>query len=144
MKPLLSIILLLWSVCSAAQKDTIPPRPIDIRELPSNDGSFTRVESPPRFPGGDAALVDHVARALHYPDPMRQARVEGVVHVAFTITDAGEVRNVRVEQGIPGGETLNAEAVRMVSAMPRWEPARVKGVTVPMDYVLPVKFELGQ
>ncbi len=86
----------------------------------------------------------YMTNELRYPDAMRQADVQGVVNVAFTITDAGEVSNVRVKQGVPNGDALNEEAVRVVSAMPRWEAGRVNGVTVPMDYVLPVKFELGK
>lgn len=144
MKHILTTLCLLCGLSAAAQKDTLSLPPIHIDTLPSNDGSLTRVETSPRFPGGDAALVDYMTKELRYPDAMRQAKVEGVVHVVFTISDAGDVRNVRVKQGIPGGAALNEEAVRVVSAMPRWKPATVKGVTVPVDYVLPVKFEVAK
>lgn len=144
MKHILIPLGLLGGLSAAAQKDTLPPPPIHIDTLRSNDGSLTRVESSPRFPGGDAALVDYMTRELRYPEAMRQAGKQGVVHVAFTITDNGDVHNVRLKQPIADAPALNEEAVRVVSAMPRWEPARVRGVTVPMDYVLPVKFEVGK
>ncbi|HMC98367.1 MAG TPA: energy transducer TonB, partial [Flavobacteriales bacterium] len=126
-----------------AQKDTVPPPPTDIQTLPGNDGTLTRVERQPQFPGGDQALVAYMNANLHYPDGMRQARKEGVVHVAFTISAEGDVQNVHVQRGIAGGEALNEEAVRVVSAMPRWQPALVNGVPVPMAYVLPVTFAVS-
>lgn len=144
MKALLPALFLLIGLQASAQKDSLAPQPIDIETLKSNDGSLTRLESAPRFPGGEAALMDYLAKELRYPDAMRQAKVQGVVNVAFTITDAGDVSDVQVRQGIPNGQALNDEAVRVVKAMPKWEPARVHGVTVPMGYVLPVKFELGK
>lgn len=140
----LAFFLLLGNLPLLAQQDSTLPPPINIQDLKSNDGSFTRVESPPRFPGGDEALVAYLNKNLHYPEAMQEAKVEGVVQVAFTITDNGAVTNVRLKQGIANGAALNEEAIRVVSAMPPWEPARVQGVTIPMEYVLPVKFEVGR
>ena len=142
MKHLLPAFFLLLSLTTFAQKDSLPP-PTDIEQLPSNDGSLTRVESQPHYPGGDQALMDYMKANLRYPEDMRQAHVEGVVKVAFTIAPSGELENVRVLSGIPKGEALNEEALRVVKAMPRWEPAQVKGVPVPMDYVLPVTFNVS-
>ncbi|MBL7952081.1 MAG: energy transducer TonB [Flavobacteriales bacterium] len=143
MRSTLTLLLLCSGLLANAQHDTVPPQPIDIEKLPSNNGSLTRLESAAQFPGGHAALLDYLVKELRYPDAMRQAKVEGVVHVVFTVTDAGEVRNVRVKQGIPNGAALDEEAVRVVSAMPRWEPARVNSVTVPTEHALPVKFQLA-
>ena len=140
---MLASLFVLCALSAAAQKDSVPPPPIDIEQLPSNDGSLTRVEKQPQFPGGQQALVDYLAANLRYPDAMRHARKEGSVHVAFTVNAQGDVQNVRVQRGIAGGEALNTEAVRVVSAMPRWEPARVNGVPVPMDHVLPVSFVIS-
>ncbi|HNU56969.1 MAG TPA: energy transducer TonB [Flavobacteriales bacterium] len=140
MHPILTAILLTGSLSLSAQDTLVLPPPIHLDSLPSNNGSLTRVESP----GGDDALVAYLMKELRYPDNMRQAAKEGVVQVGFTITDAGAVENVRVIEGIAGAEALDAEAVRVVSAMPRWEPATVHGVTVPMEYKLPVKFEVGR
>lgn len=140
MNRILAPLFLLCGLSAWAQNDPTLPPPTDIEKLSSNDGSLTRVENQPHFPGGDQALVDYLAANLQYPEDMRQARVEGSVHVAFTVTPEGDVKNARVQRGIAGGEKLNEEALRVVSAMPRWEPARVNGVPIPMDYVLPVSF----
>lgn len=142
-----TLIILLSSTIAAssfAQRDSLSAQPIDLQTLESNDGSLTEVDTPPRYPGGDQALLAYLDANLRYPDEMRQAHVAGTVSVAFTISDRGEVKDVRVHRGIEGGEALEAEALRVVSAMPVWEAARVQGVAVPMEYLLPVTFGVGE
>lgn len=145
MRLLITSSMLTCAIALAAQGDTLVlPPPIQLDTLTSNDGALTRLESSPRFPGGEEGLMAYLAKELRYPEAERQAGKQGVVQVSFTISDAGEVMNVRIVEGIAGADALNEEAIRVVNAMPRWEPATVKGVTVPMEYKLPVKFELGK
>lgn len=143
MKRILTSLFVLFSLSGWAQSDSLLPPPIDIETLPSNDGSLTRVEKQPQFPGGEQALVDYMKENLRYTENMRKAQMAGTVQVAFTITAKGELENVRVLRGITNGEALSEEALRVVNAMPRWEPALVKGVPVPMDHVLPVRFSVN-
>ncbi len=137
--------LFLFSVLSAAaQSDRQPPKPVAIETLPGNDGKLARVENQPQFPGGQEALTEYMRINVHYPEEMQKAAIAGTVKVAFTIADDGKVTNARVHSGIPNGDALNAEALRVVNVMPRWEPAHVNGVAVPMDYLLPVTFALEE
>ncbi len=140
----LSSLFLFCSLSAWAQSDHLPPRPVAIDTLSSNNGALTRVENQPQFPGGEQALVEYMRTSMHYPEAMEKARVAGTVKVAFTIADDGQVQNAHVQTGIPNGEDLNKEALRVVHAMPRWEPAHVYGVAVPMDYLLPVTFVLQE
>jgi protein TonB len=52
--------------------------------------------------------------------------------------------DAKVKRGIPGGKPLEEEALRVVNAMPAWSPAKVNGVPVPTEYVLPVAFQLNE
>ena len=107
-RPLLALLLIIGGPSLFAQGDTLVlPPPIHLDTLPSNDGGLTRLESPPMFPGGDAGLVAYLTKELRYPDAMRQAGKEGVVQVAFTITDAGDVTKVHLAEGISGADALN-------------------------------------
>jgi TonB family protein len=144
MNHMLSSLFLLCGLSAWAQTDHLPPRPVAIDTLTSNDGSLTRVENQPQFPGGEQALAEYMRTNVHYPEELQKARIAGTVKVAFTIADDGTVKDVRLQGGIPNGEALNQEAMRVVRAMPRWEPAHVYGVAVPMDYLLPVTFALQE
>ena len=37
---------------------------------------------------------------------------------------------------------VNAEALRMVNAMPKWAPGKQKGKVVPVRFTMPVNFSL--
>jgi len=137
----ITYLFLLVPFCAFAQQDSLPA-PIDIEILPSNDGSFTRLSAKPQFPGGDQAMKDYLRTNLRYPDAMREAGIEGASQVAFTIAASGELENIRVLNGTAERQALDQEALRAVRGMPRWEPAHVNGVPIPMDYVLPVTFRV--
>ena len=66
--------------------------------------------------------------------------VQGRVIVQFTIGSDGAVRDVQVLRGVR--EDLDAEAVRVVSASPKWEPGMQNGKPVPVSFTFPVVYKL--
>lgn len=98
-----------------------------------------RVERFPSFPGGELALHDHVKRNLRMPQAARSAGIEGTVFVAFLIDTAGVIHDPHVERGLGFG--CDEEAVRVVRAMPPWEPGTVLGRPHPVRFILPIRFD---
>lgn len=95
----------------------------------------------PVFDADPVGAVNYLNRQVQYPLEAKRARKEGVVLMAFTVDAAGGVTNVRVTKGV--SPALDAEAVRVVSAMPRWKPGTHEGqpVSTPFSNV-PVGFHL--
>jgi hypothetical protein len=56
------------------------------------------------------------------------------------VTETGEMTDITVLKGIGFG--CDAEAVRVLSAFPKWEPAKQDGVPVNVRYNLPINFQL--
>ena len=52
----------------------------------------------------------------------------------------GEVKNVKVLRGV--NKFLDAEAVRVIKAMPNWKPGLQRGKPVNVLYMIPINFEL--
>ena len=67
---------------------------------------------------------------------------EGRVVVKFVIDAEGKVTDPVVMRGV--SPSLDAEALRVVGEMPRWEPGRANGEAVSTQYVLPVAFKLSK
>ncbi|GAB3994368.1 M56 family metallopeptidase [Spirosoma daeguense] len=103
-----------------------------------NGDVLTIVEEQPEFPGGMKKLGEFLGQNLKYPEAAQKAHVEGKVFVSFVVTKTGEITNVQIEKGIGFG--ADAEAVRVVKAMPRWSPARHNGEIVNVKYNLPIRF----
>ena len=54
----------------------------------------------------------------------------------------GSITNVKILRGID--PELNKEAVRVISAMPKWKPGTQKGEAVRVKYTVPVMFRLTE
>lgn len=101
---------------------------------------FDVVEQAPSFPGGDAALMRWLHDNMKYPVVAAENGVEGKVIVQFVVGKNGSISNVKVVKSID--PSLDREAVRVVSSMPKWTPGKQNGTSVNVRYTLPVTFKL--
>lgn len=101
---------------------------------------FQIVEEMPAYPGGDAKLMEYVAKNIKYPQIARETGIQGRVFVGFVVEPDGSVSNVKVLRGIGGG--CDEEAMRVVKSMPKWKPGKQRGKAVRVSYMLPVNFKL--
>ena len=85
-------------------------------------------------------LQTWVYKYIRYPADAVRDGIQGRVMVEFVIEKDGSVTDVRVLKGV--SEELDAEAVRVVSASPKWKPGRVLGKKVRTSLTVPVEFIL--
>jgi len=102
---------------------------------------FTVVEESPTFPGGDAARIKFLQENIKYPQIARESSIQGTVYVTFVVERTGKVTDVRVLRGIGGG--CDEEAVRVIKAMPNWNPGKQRGKPVRVQFNMPIKFTLA-
>ena len=115
---------------------TLPETEEAMKEIP-----FQLVDVKPGFNGGDAnEFSKWVNSQLKYPDQAKKDEIQGRVTLQFTVGADGVVRNVRVLRS--AHELLDAEALRVVSASPKWEPGQQEGKPVAVTYTFPVIFQL--
>ena len=89
----------------------------------------------------DASAVEKgVYQYLKYPESAVRNGIQGRVMVEFVIGKDGNVTDVRVVKGV--SEELDAEAIKVVSASPKWKPAKVNGNKVRSSMTIPVEFRL--
>lgn len=101
---------------------------------------FTVVENEPEFPGGMEALYKYLAQNIKYPQLARENNITGKVYVTFVVEKDGSIANPKVLRDIGGG--CGAEAIRVVKAMPKWNPGKQRGKAVRVQFNLPVNFNL--
>ena len=116
---------------------------------------LNEAEQMPYFPGCDYLkngtdekrtcsnqnIVNYISSKLHYPDAAKEAGLEGTVYLSFVIDKNGNVKNPKIIRDI--GEDCGEEAVRVLNAMPQWEPARNKNQFVAVKLTIPVNFSLA-
>lgn len=109
-------------------------------EKPETENALKIAEKMPAFPGGETALFQYLARSIKYPIIAQKNKEQGSVILQMVIGKDGLLSNIRVTKSV--SPTLDAEAVRVISSMPRWEPGMDKGKPVAIQYTLPIKFRL--
>lgn len=101
---------------------------------------FDTVEQMPEYPGGMQAMIEFLQTNMKYPEDAAKQKVEGRVMVEFVVETDGSVSDVHVaKQVFP---SLDAEAIRVVQAMPKWTPGKKKGKVVRVKYNLPIVFRM--
>ena len=101
---------------------------------------YNFVEKEAQFPGGDKALKSFLSNNLIYPKKAIKKGIQGTVLVEFVVEKDGSLSKVIVKKSV--SRELDSEAVRVVSLMPKWKPATIKGEIVRSYYRLPVHFAL--
>jgi len=104
------------------------------------DEIFTIVEEQPFFPGGEKAMREFISKTIKYPTIAQENGIQGTVYVSFVVNKDGKIVDVQVVRG--ADPNLDKEAVRVVSAMPPWNPAKQRGKAVRARFTLPVRFQL--
>jgi len=98
---------------------------------------FSYVEQMPA-PGYD--LGDFLSKNISYPDSAREHNIEGRVIVKFVVNEEGQISDCKVTKSV--NSYLDAEALRVVRAMPPWKPGKQNGKFVKVYYTLPIVYKL--
>lgn len=101
---------------------------------------FDVVEQMPSFPGGNSALMEYLHNNVKYPVVAQENGVQGRVVVSFVVEKDGSITDVRVVRSVD--PSLDREASRVVSSMPKWIPGKQNGSAVRVKYNVPVSFRL--
>lgn len=92
----------------------------------------------PQFPGGEAVMLSYLSSNIKFPKSARKAKVNGLVVISFVVEKDGSINRLEVVK--PLQADADAEALRVVNSMPRWQPGKQEGEVVPVSYVLPIRF----
>ena len=102
---------------------------------------FDEVDEMPQFPGGMAGLMQYLSTNVRYPEDAKESGAQGRVIVSFIVEKDGSISNARVTK--PTYSSLDDEALRVVSNMPKWTPGKQNGEAVRVRYSIPVSFRLN-
>lgn len=94
----------------------------------------------PAYKGGEAALFKYLKDNINYPKEARDKVIQGTVYVKFVIDYDGSVKDVDLLRTV--NPLLDAEAVRVIKAMPNWTIPRNHNRPTKVSFTLPIKFKL--
>ena len=110
------------------------------KEAEKENRTFDVVDEMPQFPGGPSQLFEFLARNVNYPTEAEKANIQGRVIVTFVVENDGSISGAKVVKSVD--PSLDAEALRVVNAMPNWIPGKQNGKPTRVKYTVPVTFRL--
>ena len=127
---------------STVSQDTVKVNyvPTEVSRKLQGTAVFEVVEEMPEFPGGVDAMMEYLQKELRYPESAKEKGIQGRVTVQFIIDKEGNVTNSKETRSVD--KDMDAEAIRLVKAMPKWKPGMQKGKAVAVKYTVPVVFRL--
>ena len=102
--------------------------------------AFDVVEQMPQFPGGPSALMQFLSSNVKYPKEAYEKNVQGRVIASFVVEKDGSITEAVIRKSID--PLLDAEALRVIGSMPKWEPGMQNGEAVRVKYTVPITFKL--
>ena len=102
---------------------------------------FTTVEKLAEFPGGIEAMMKWLQYNVKYPKEAEKAGEQGKAVVKFTVNKDGSISNATIIKSV--SPSIDKEALRVVTSMPKWKPAENGGKKVACWFTLPVSFRLA-
>ena len=94
----------------------------------------------PEYPGGIKKLFKYLSKNIKYPKEAKSRNIQGKVIVSFVINRDGTIDEAEVIESVD--KELDAEALRVVNKMPKWNPGKEDGENVRIQYNLPINFIL--
>lgn len=133
-------VLLTALLGTAALAPAAAQQKLKYPKAPAANAIYDAVEKPALPAGGVEAFAQYLADHQQYPTAALQAGAQGTVTVSFVVEKTGSLAEVAVAQ--PGNALLDAEAVRLIKAAPRWTPARHRGGVVRQRQTVPITFQI--
>ncbi len=100
---------------------------------------FVPSEDMPIFPGN---INKWISKNIKYPSLAADNGIQGKVYLKFVVEKDGTISNIEVVRGVD--PSLDKEAVRVISKMPKWKPGKQRGKPVRVSYNLPITFQLDR
>jgi len=114
----------------------------DKSEVDKTNQVYTFVERMPEFPGGENQLISFLSNNVKYPSSARDNNIQGTVYITFVVERDGTLSEIKVLRGVQ--EDIDKEAIRVISAMPKWIYGTQNGTPVRVQCSLPLKFTLKE
>ena len=99
-----------------------------------------KVDKRAEFMGGMEKQLKFMMQNLKYPKEAEKAGASGTVRIHFIVEKDGTLTNVKVPESVH--PALDAEAIRLIKAMPKWTPAQLDGKAVRSKMIITIPFRL--
>lgn len=88
----------------------------------------------------DDSLYQFIANNLEYPQWEKENKIQGEIIASFILHSDGSISDIKIEKTIEGGKNFEAEVIRVLSIVPKYETGMILYTTTKCS--MPFAFEL--
>ncbi|RZK15346.1 MAG: TonB family protein [Pedobacter sp.] len=99
---------------------------------------YTATMEAPSYPGGQQAWNKYLGSTVKYPADAYRLGIRGRVMLNFVIDQKGNLVEIKIDKAVY--PSIDLEAIRVLSAAPRWKPAKQRGIPVRVKYNQSINF----
>lgn len=142
--PLIITVLVSFSACgrntsmdSTISKISPPPKP---PTMMGSDTIWQMKDEIPLLTGNDKLLLNYIGKNINYPESAKTKGIQGKVVIKISISSKGDVTDHEIVKSV--NPDLDAEALRVLKTLTKFEPAWLDGKPVSASYFIPITFTL--
>jgi hypothetical protein len=98
------------------------------------------LENPPVFPGGESEMIKFISKNLEFSPEAAESSIQGTIICGFVVEKDGSIGPVEILS--PLDRYVDAEAIRVIKRMPKWEAGKMNGRPVRVYFIIPIKIKL--
>ncbi len=133
-----SFLLITVTIAFSTQANAQQRRQVAHTQVCIDVYDMESVDRQPQFPGGDTAMLRFINNERRYPAEAYHDGIQGRVLCSFVVSEDGSLTHISVIRGVE--ESLDREAVRIISEMPKWMAGEIDDTPVPVYCILPIPF----
>jgi len=132
--------IIVGNIQTKAEQITINGKKADSKRTDNNQ-IIDNLEPTAVFPGGNDTLLTFIYNNQIYPDSSFLSNIEGTVYIECIIDSFGIITESKILRSI--NNELDSEAIRIVTIMPKWIPAKNhKNEKIVSKVIIPIKFKI--
>lgn len=130
-KIVLLILLVTFSTFSQSKNATITDENED-----STVYNSVSINVRPEFPGGINMFYKFISSNFKTPDEIVNQKISVKIFVSFIVEKDGTISEIKVIDDTQS--ELAREVIRVIQAMPKWNPGELNGNHVRCSYMIPI------
>jgi TonB family protein len=131
--PVVALLFFIFSCDAKVKTDAV-----SIAETAYIYANFGEKDVKPTPQSGFAEWKKYLLDNIKYPEKTLFGKLEGNVTVSFMVNESGEIKDVKLVEGI--GRDFDDQVLSAIKNSPKWDPGVKGGFAIPTKIEIPVTF----
>jgi protein TonB len=111
-----------------------------VEDMPTYESLLSITDKSKRKMETEKEMLGNIYKKVKYPELARQTGIQGKVYVEFIVDTDGKITDAKIKRSVH--PDLDAEALRVVSSLPKMIPGKQRDKEVNVRYTIPIDFKL--